>query len=204
MTPLSPRATATRVDTDPVERRYHVALWLAELVLRGNAVDQTPGDVRVERIPRRHGQGLRGLPHRGAHRGVRRHGGWYAAQDRHHLDVDDRDPIGRTSSGTADGDPAAVIDAKYKAEKPAGFPDADLYQMLAYCTALGSRWPPRLPQGNDEKRHTVRHAGIRSTRTPLTCPPSPATSWRRLTISRTASAGTAAGSALDPVADAVR
>ena len=32
--------------------------------------------------------------------------------------------------------PRAVIDAKYKAEKPAGYPNADLYQMLAYCTAL--------------------------------------------------------------------
>lgn len=31
----------------------------------------------------------------------------------------------------------AVIDAKYKAECPDGFPDADLYQMLAYCTVLG-------------------------------------------------------------------
>jgi 5-methylcytosine-specific restriction enzyme subunit McrC len=41
-----------------------------------------------------------------------------------------------------DGSPAAVIDAKYKAEKPEGFPDADLYQMLAYCTAM------RLPVGN--------------------------------------------------------
>jgi 5-methylcytosine-specific restriction enzyme subunit McrC len=41
-----------------------------------------------------------------------------------------------------DGSPAAVIDAKYKAEKPEGFPDADLYQMLAYCTAMG------LPVGN--------------------------------------------------------
>ena len=32
---------------------------------------------------------------------------------------------------------AAVIDAKYKAERPEGFPNADLYQMLAYCTVLG-------------------------------------------------------------------
>ena len=30
-----------------------------------------------------------------------------------------------------------VLDAKYKAEKPAGFPQADLYQLLAYCTVLG-------------------------------------------------------------------
>ena len=36
-------------------------------------------------------------------------------------------------------EPLAVVDAKYKAERPSGFPDADLYQMLAYCTALGLR-----------------------------------------------------------------
>ena len=33
--------------------------------------------------------------------------------------------------------PVIVADAKYKAEKPSGFPPADLYQMLAYCTVLG-------------------------------------------------------------------
>jgi 5-methylcytosine-specific restriction enzyme subunit McrC len=61
-----------------------------------------------------------------------------------------------------DGSVVAVIDAKYKAEKPTGFPDADLYQMLAYCTALG------LPtghlvyaKGNELSReHRVRGADI--------------------------------------------
>ena len=56
-----------------------------------------------------------------------------------------------------------MIDAKYKAEKPAGFPDADLYQMLAYCTVLG------LPEGHlvyakgneDAHAHVVRRAGVR-------------------------------------------
>jgi 5-methylcytosine-specific restriction endonuclease McrBC regulatory subunit McrC len=37
------------------------------------------------------------------------------------------------------GSAVAVIDAKYKAEKPAGYPNADLYQLLAYCTILGLR-----------------------------------------------------------------
>jgi 5-methylcytosine-specific restriction enzyme subunit McrC len=41
-----------------------------------------------------------------------------------------------------DESPKAVIDAKYKAEKPEGFPHADLYQMLAYCTSM------RLPVGH--------------------------------------------------------
>lgn len=40
-------------------------------------------------------------------------------------------------SGAGHGRPTAVVDAKYKAEKPAGFPNADVYQMLAYCTRLG-------------------------------------------------------------------
>ena len=40
------------------------------------------------------------------------------------------------------GRPGVVVDAKYKAESIAGFPNADVYQMLAYCSAL------RLPVGH--------------------------------------------------------
>lgn len=35
------------------------------------------------------------------------------------------------------GGPLAVVDAKYKAERPSGFLNADVYQMLAYCVRLG-------------------------------------------------------------------
>jgi 5-methylcytosine-specific restriction enzyme subunit McrC len=62
-----------------------------------------------------------------------------------------------------DGDSrVAVVDAKYKAERPEGFPNADLYQMLAYCTVLGLREGHLLyAKGNEEGRvHTVRNAGI--------------------------------------------
>ena len=60
------------------------------------------------------------------------------------------------------GTTAAVIDAKYKAEKPAGYPNADLYQLLAYCTILG------LPVGHlvyargnaSPARHVVQQSGI--------------------------------------------
>lgn len=37
------------------------------------------------------------------------------------------------------GAPGIVVDAKYKAEKVSGFPNADVYQMLAYCTSLELR-----------------------------------------------------------------
>lgn len=58
--------------------------------------------------------------------------------------------------------PVAVVDAKYKAEKPAGFPNADLYQMLAYCTVLGLREGHLIyAKGNEEGRvHNVQNAGV--------------------------------------------
>jgi len=46
---------------------------------------------------------------------------------------------GPTGPGADPRRPGAVVDAKYKAERASGFPNADLYQMLAYCTALGLR-----------------------------------------------------------------
>jgi 5-methylcytosine-specific restriction enzyme subunit McrC len=60
------------------------------------------------------------------------------------------------------GAPVAVIDAKYKAEKPAGYPNADLYQLLAYCTILGLRTGHLVyAKGNeDPARHVVRQSGI--------------------------------------------
>ena len=59
------------------------------------------------------------------------------------------------------GAPIAVADAKYKAEQPGGFPEADLYQVLAYCTALNLDHGHLIyAKGNAEQdRHTVRNAG---------------------------------------------
>ncbi len=58
--------------------------------------------------------------------------------------------------------PTAVIDAKYKAERPEGFPNADLYQMLAYCTVLGLGDGHLVyAKGNEPVNiHTVQNAGV--------------------------------------------
>ena len=60
------------------------------------------------------------------------------------------------------GPAVAVIDAKYKAEKPAGYPNADLYQLLAYCTVLGLRNGHLVyAKGNvNSAHHIVCRAGI--------------------------------------------
>jgi 5-methylcytosine-specific restriction enzyme subunit McrC len=61
-----------------------------------------------------------------------------------------------------DGRPTAVVDAKYKQEKSDRYPNADLYQLLAYCTALGlSRGHLVYAKGNAEAaRHLVRNTTV--------------------------------------------
>ncbi|MGY1690367.1 McrC family protein [Geodermatophilus sp. SYSU D01105] len=50
-------------------------------------------------------------------------------------------------------EPVAVVDAKYKAERIDGFPNADAYQVLAYCTALRlTRGHLIYAKGLEEKR----------------------------------------------------
>ncbi|WP_216900439.1 McrC family protein [Nocardia alni] len=56
----------------------------------------------------------------------------------------------------------AVVDAKYKAERPRGFPEADLYQMLAYCSALNLKEGHLVyAKGNELPRtHEINNCGI--------------------------------------------
>jgi len=119
-TPL-PTWTATRLN-----ERYHVALWLAEVILCGNAVDQAPGDVRLGGFLVDMAKVFENFVTVALTEAFRPYGGWSRAQDRHHVDVDDLVGIRPDFVWYRGGEPAAVIDAKHKAEKPAGFPDADL------------------------------------------------------------------------------
>jgi 5-methylcytosine-specific restriction enzyme subunit McrC len=91
-----------------------------------------------------------------------RFGGRIEGQVRYYLDDAGQVPLRPDIVWKVSGSAAAVIDAKYKAEKPAGYPNADLYQLLAYCTILG------LPAGHlvyargnaPPARHVVRQSGI--------------------------------------------
>lgn len=53
------------------------------------------------------------------------------------LDIDGLVPMRPDLVHVHAGRPALVVDAKYKAERFDGYPNADAYQLLAYCTALG-------------------------------------------------------------------
>jgi len=143
--------------------RYHLALRLAELVLRATSVEHVTGTVAVNGflidMPRLF-QDFVTVALRESLEGT--YGGRVASEPLQHLDEAGRVPLYPDVVWYRGGVPVAVIDAKYKAEKPRGYPNADLYQLLAYCTVLG------LPvghlvyaRGNEEPmRHVVQGAGV--------------------------------------------
>lgn len=145
-----------------LNERYHVALWLADLILRGNAVDAAPGGLRVGGFLVDMAKVYEDFLTTALDEALVPHGGWTVAQDRQLFDIGGDVEIRPDLVWYVDGQPAAVVDAKYKAEKPAGFPNADLYQMLAYCTTLQlSEGHLVYAKGNAESAtHEVRHAGI--------------------------------------------
>ncbi len=162
VTPIQRGARLPSWSPTRLNARYHVALWLAELILRDNAVDQIPGSARVNGFLVDMAKVFEDFVTAAMARELERLGGRCRAQDRHHLDTEDRVVMKPDLVWYVDGAPAGVLDAKYKAEKPAGFPDADLYQMLAYCTALDLAEGHLIyAKGNEpETSHEVRNAGV--------------------------------------------
>jgi 5-methylcytosine-specific restriction enzyme subunit McrC len=162
-------ATIQRGDPIPswqpsrLNARYHVALRLAELVLRATSVEHAAGAVAINGF-------LLDMPQlfedfvtvalRESLEGS--YGGRVLGQARRHLDVAGRVALRPDIVWQRHGSTVAVIDAKYKAEKPSGYPNADLYQLLAYCTVLGLRAGHLVyAAGNeDPARHVVRGAGV--------------------------------------------
>jgi 5-methylcytosine-specific restriction enzyme subunit McrC len=143
--------------------RYHDALALAELVLSGGSLEQEPGQLRIDGflvdlskifetfVAETLGSSLEGL------------NGRCRAQDLYTLDEQATIDIRPDLVWRIGGHPVAVIDAKYKAEKPSGFPQADLYQALAYATAyqMGDAHLVYAHGNEIAQEWTVRHAGIR-------------------------------------------
>jgi 5-methylcytosine-specific restriction enzyme subunit McrC len=143
--------------------RYHAALRLASLVLEETSVEHDFGNVAVNGflidMPSLFEQFVAVALREAI---TARFGGLVEGQARYHLDQAGQVPLRPDIVWKVGGTAAAVIDAKYKAEKPAGYPNADLYQLLAYCTILG------LPVGHlvyargnaSPARHVIRQSGI--------------------------------------------
>lgn len=143
--------------------RYHHALHLARVVLEGSSPEHAAGGLRIDGFlfnMNKLFEDFVTVALREAFRGTDRS---CRLQDRHHLD--EACAIRMRPDFVLygpDRTPQAVVDAKYKAERPDGYPDADLYQMLAYCTALGLTDGHLVyAKGNaPHASHRVRHAGV--------------------------------------------
>jgi len=140
---------------------YDTVLWFASMILKGQSIDLPIGAVAVNGFMIDMAKVFEDFVTAALSDALEKIDGKVKAQDGWYLDV------GGTVSMKPDlvwyraGKPIAVIDAKYKAEKPSGYPNADIYQTLAYCTALG------LPaghlvyaKGNETAQDLHLHGGI--------------------------------------------
>jgi 5-methylcytosine-specific restriction enzyme subunit McrC len=137
---VSPPATAVAPPITRLNRRYEQALPLAELILRHASVTTERGTTRsiafvfdmnrvfedflsvaLTEALRPHGVSVR-LQHAGRH-----------------LDRERLIPLRPDITVWRAGRCVAVVDAKYKRLADARFPNADAYQMLAYCTGFALR-----------------------------------------------------------------
>ncbi|MEU6049732.1 restriction endonuclease [Streptomyces xanthochromogenes] len=148
----------TRLNT-----RYHQALRLAQVVLDGSSAEHLSGGLRIDGFLFDMNRVYEDFVCAALQEAMRPYGGRSVLQAKDmHLDESDfvrlrPDFVWYTGSGV----PGIVADAKYKAGNRRGYPNEDLYQMLAYCTAFG------LPEGHlvyakgnaPHTSHRVRHAG---------------------------------------------
>jgi 5-methylcytosine-specific restriction enzyme subunit McrC len=143
--------------------RYQPALRLAELVLRTTSIEYGEGGIAVNGLlvdmPTVFEDFLTAALREELEAS---YGGRVRSRLVRHLDVAGRVEIIPDIVWQRQRRVAAVVDAKYKAETPAGYPNADLYQLLAYCTALGLRRGHLVyaKGSGDPAVHTVRHTEV--------------------------------------------
>lgn len=143
--------------------RYVPALEVAELILNGRSFEQRAGDLVVTGYLLNMAKIFEDFVTVALREAFRLYGGRSRLQYVTNLDEDETVEVRPDFVWLHGGTPRVVVDAKYKAEKPSGFPQADLYQMLAYCTVLG------LTEGHlvyakglePARTHVVRRAGVR-------------------------------------------
>ncbi|MFN3002980.1 McrC family protein [Mycolicibacterium wolinskyi] len=135
---VTPQGTAILTwQPSRLNSRYGSALRLAEIILAAESFEHHLGSVTVTGYVFDMWRIFEDFVTTALSETLNQHGWHCETQAPLHLDdakqVDMQPDLLCRRNGTV----AAVVDAKYKAEKPEGFPNADLYQMLAYCTVLG-------------------------------------------------------------------
>jgi 5-methylcytosine-specific restriction enzyme subunit McrC len=123
--------------------RYHTALGLAELVLRGGSYELADGStVRVDGLLLWMWRVFENFVTLALSDALRPHGGRCGLQDRHRLFRREQvwlrpDLVYYQAESGGREEPVSVLDVKYKIEQNVRGNNSDRYQILAYCTVLG-------------------------------------------------------------------
>ncbi|HEX6500126.1 MAG TPA: restriction endonuclease [Micromonosporaceae bacterium] len=120
--------------------RYTPALRLAELILRHQSTEPGTDGVTMASFVVNMAKVFEDFVTTSLREALAPYPGYTHSQYQTHLDVNRTIPIRPDVVHVVNGRPVAVFDAKYKLESgDSGYPNADAYQMLAYCTALNVR-----------------------------------------------------------------
>lgn len=130
------------VRPDRRNARYASALALASLVLSGSSVEQRAGSVVASGFLVDMWSVFEDFVSAALREAFKPCGGVLVSQYQSTLDVDGAVKIAPDLVWVVDGVVRACIDVKYKVEKHGQYPNADLYQMAAYCRrfGLGEGW----------------------------------------------------------------
>lgn len=126
-----------------LNERYHPALRLAEILLANASAEAGAGDVQVAAFVVDMAKVYEDFVGTALTEALRRYPGTTRLQYPERLDEDGAISMAVDIVHSVGGAPRLVFDAKYKAASASGaYPNADHYQMLAYCTALsvGTGW----------------------------------------------------------------
>ena len=160
-TPPGPAACApapTRLNTG-----YRSALALAELILQGSSISTSGGAVAGLSFCFDMNKVFEDFLTVALAASLERRGGRLEPQRATHLDSGRSIRVLPDLTWLAHGSARAVIDAKYKRLADRRFPNADAYQMLAYCTALEldrGYLVYAKDEGATDRDHAIEHAGI--------------------------------------------
>lgn len=165
-----------------LNERYQPALRLAEVVLRNCSAEAGPGGVRVAAFVVSMWKVFEDFVTTALTEALRRYTGVTRAQYPSWLDVP---PLGRVKgeipiqidvAHLVGRTPVIVFDAKYKvADSSGNYPNADHYQMLAYCTALAldRAWLVYAQGSSGLVERPIRNTTIRVVEYPLNLGASP-------------------------------
>ncbi|MEU2251718.1 restriction endonuclease [Nocardia xishanensis] len=142
--------------------RYHDALRLSDVIMRNGSFEQGASNLRVTGFMFDMWRIFEDFVTSALSVAMRRIGGRGRTQAKIWLDTGSKIKMHPDLIWYEDDVPVAVVDVKYKAIRPKSIPDADLYQLFAYCMTLGlSEGHLVYAKGNEPVRtHVIVNCGV--------------------------------------------